>query len=296
MKNLRRTLSVIFCVILVATAFFGCTFNVDVAIENDGKNVAANPAPTAAPATAAPTQAPTQAPQASTPSTPAPGGSEATTAGETPAAPSGNATPTTTEEIVAEYVKVYNTTKAAGTFTGKNSMECPSIMVDGKDNSALKKIAEPLLATKDTGFQLPPHTDSDPGNECLLTAADVKEATYNDNKDGTATIKIVPVATTNSKRFQDAQGKMFNVMEDLGPTVAKIPGLSWSEGDETTNVKLITDGGYAEVTYNIDTKMMTKAEYVLITIADVQHANVNLLFLKDKSAQATFKYTESFPG
>lgn len=298
MKNLKRTISVILCVVLIAVTFCGCTVNLNIKIDRTGSS------PAAADSTPA-----TQAPATQAPATTAAPAGDATTAAPsgdaTTAAPSGDATtaapadapagdPKTTEEILKVYAEVYNTTKATGTFTGKNSMECPSIMVDGKDNAALKKIAGPIMASNDTGFQLPPHTDSNPGNECVLTPADIKEATYNDNGDGTATIKLTPVSTTGSKRFEDAQGKMFNVMEDIAPTVAKIPGLSWTEGDAYSNVKLITEGGYAEVTFNKDTKMMTKAEYVLITIADVQHANI--LFLKDKSAQATFKYTESFPG
>lgn len=293
MKKLRRTLSIIFCVILVAASFCGCTFNISVDLEDANQGNVAAPAPTAAPATDAPTtQAQPQATDAASPNT-SDSSSAASSASEGQAAPSGNATPTTTEEIVAEYVQVYNTTKAAGTFTGKTAMECRSIVLDGKENSQLQGLAGQFIKSNDTGISLPPKTDSDPGNQCLITAADVKEATYNDNGDGTATIKITPVATTNSKRFQDAQGKMFNVMEDVAPTLADIPILKWSEGDANSNVTLNTDGGYAEVTYNKDTKMMTKAEYVLITIADVQHANV--LLFKDKSAQATFVYTESFP-
>ena len=40
--------------------------------------------------------------------------------------------------------------------------------------------------------------------------------------------------------------------------------------------------------------MMTKADYVLVTYADVTHANV--LVLKDKSASVKFVYTMTYPG
>ena len=42
---------------------------------------------------------------------------------------------------------------------------------------------------------------------------------------------------------------------------------------------------------------MTKADYVLVTYADIVHCNVSLglIKFKDKSANAKFIYTMSFP-
>lgn len=198
------------------------------------------------------------------------------------------------EDIVAEYIKVYNTTKATGTFTGHDTMTCDSVVLDGSENSTVKKLADGFMSASGTDMQLPPYSDDNPAKECLITADDVESATYTDNGDGTATIKITPKSVTSAKHFEDPQGKMFNVMEDIAGALANISVISWSEGDANSNVTLITEGGYAEVTYDKSTKMMTKADYVLITIADVQHANV--LIFKDKSAKATFTYTMSYPG
>lgn len=297
MKNLKRTISVILCVVLIAVTFCGCTVNLNIKIDRTGSS------PAAADSTPA-----TQAPATQAPATTAAPAGDATTAAPsgdaTTAAPSGDATaatpsgdPKTTEEILKVYAEVYNTTKAAGTFTGKNSMECTSIVLDGKENGMLKNLAGTVLKSNDTGISLPPNKDGDSrGATCQVKVEDIKEggATYTDNGDGTATIKLVPIDTTNSKRFEDAQGRMFNVMEDVAASLANISLISWSEGDANSNTVLNTKDGYAEVTFNKDTKMMTKAEYVLITVADVQHANVAMF--KDKSAQATFKYVESFPG
>ena len=198
------------------------------------------------------------------------------------------------EDIVAEYVKVYNTTKKAGTFKGHDEMTLVEVLIDGKDNSMIKNAAKGMVKAEGTDMPLPPYSDDNPCNECLTTAADIATATYTDNGDGTATIKLVPIATTNSKKFSDAQGNMFNVMEDVKPTVESISILKWSEGTTDDNVVLKCDGGYAEVTYDKATKMMTKADYTLITIAEVQHANI--LIFKDKSATAKFDYKMLYPG
>ena len=305
MKRTIRTIAVLLCVVMVASSLYGCTINLTVDVQNDAVPAGNNsvvvqpttPTTTAAPATtAATTAAATDAsqPAASDASQPA-----ASDAGEPAApAPSGELSSSSSkEEIVAEYAKVYNATKATGTFLGKDKMECASVIIDGKENGALKTAAGTFLKSDKTDLQLPPSSESNPSMECLITAADVQEATYTDNGDGTATIKITPIETTNDKQFQGAQGKMFNVMEDVGAALASVPIISWSEGDANSNVTLITKEGYAEVTYDKNTKIMTKADYVLVTYADIVHCNVSLglINFKDKSANAKFVYTMSFP-
>lgn len=305
MKKALRLVSIVLCLVMVVSTFYGCTMTINVELSGDGGAVQAvapaTQAPTAAtqapatqaPATTAPTAAPTAdstaAPAASDTPSAAPAASEAPA--ETPAPAS--ATPTTKEEIVAEYIKVYNTTKATGTFLGKESMNCESVSVDGKENGTLTKLAGTFMSADGTGLQLPPYTDSNPAKECLITADDIDSAEYKDNGDGTATIKLVPKEVKESRRFADSQGKMFNVMEDVSSTLASVPVLTWSEGDANSNVVLTEKESTVTVTFNTETKMMTAAEYVLITYADVTHANV--LMFKDKSATAKFVYTESFP-
>ena len=309
MKRTIRTIAVLLCVVMVASSLYGCTINLTVDVQNDAVPAGNNsvvvqpttPTTTAAPATtAATTAAATDASQPAASDASQPAASDASQpaasdAGEPAApAPSGELSSSSSkEEIVAEYAKVYNATKATGTFLGKDSMTCESIVVDGKDNGTLKNLAGKFITANGTDLKLPPYSDENPANECLITAADVQEATYTDNGDGTATIKITPVETTNDKKYQGAQGKMFNVMEDVGSALASVPVVSWSEGDANSNVTLVTKEGYAEVTYNKDTKIMTKADYVLVTYAEIVHCNV--LMFKDKSATAKFVYTMSFP-
>lgn len=310
MKKSSKLIAAVLCLIMVIACFSGCTINMKVDVSKQGGAAQQNTpqasqqqSETQAPQ-ASQQQSESQAPQASqqqsesqapaNPQTPAAPETPATP--ETPAAPEtpASSNPSSKEEIVAEYIKVYNTTKATGSFVGNESMNCDSVEVDGKNQGALSSLANQFMKSEGTGLQLPPYSDSDPSKTCLITAADIQTAEYKDNGDGTATIKLVPNKVANSKRFQDAQGKMFNVMEDssIAGTLASIPVLTWSEGDANSNVKLREEDGYCEVTYNKDTKMMTKANYVLVTYADVTHANV--LFFKDKSATAKFVYTVAY--
>lgn len=306
MKKAIRVLAAVLCVVMIASAFYGCTIKVNVNLTDDGSSsggsvavdntVAPSAATTAAPApstTAAPAADTTAAPAADTTAAPT-ADTTAAPAADTTAAPAADAAPSTTEEIVAEYAKVYNTTKAAGTFKGHDTMVCEYVKVDGSEVSAIKSLADSLLTANGTDMPLPPYSDDNPSMECLITAADVQEATYKDNGDGTATIKIVPKEAVNSKKFQDSQGKMFNVMEDVASALASVKQITWSEGDANSNTTLTTKDGYAEVTYDKETKMMTKADYVLVTYADVVHANV--FFFKDKAASLKCVYTMSYPG
>lgn len=298
--NTKRIVSIALALVLVFS-LAACTRTININVKYEGT------APVAGTASSQPTQAPsTSAPQA-TESKPADDAQKPADDAQKPAddaqkpADDGAASAelsssSSKEDIVAEYIKVYNTTKATGTFTGHDAMTCDSVQLDGSENSAVKKIADGMMNSNGTDMQLPPYSSDNPATECLITADDVDSATYTDNGDGTATIKIVPKSVTNSKHFEDPQGKMFNVMEDVASTVDSISVLSWAKGDTASNVNLITEGGYAEVTYDKETKMMTKADYVLVTIADVQHASIKMLLLNDKSAKATFTYTMSFPG
>ena len=313
MKKVIRVLAMVLCVVMVASCFYGCTVKVNINL-NGGEGDAAVAAPTAVP-TAAPTQAPTAAPTAAltqapvtavptvpptdaptaaptqAPATDAPTQAPATDAPtQAPAA----AAPSTPAEILAEYAVVYKTTKATGTFKGHDTMSCEYVKIDGMDNSMVKGVADGFMKATGTNMDLPPYKGEDNPMESLLTAADVDSATYTDNGDGTATIKIVPKAAENAKFKADPQGKSFNVMEDIAGALAGISVITWSEGDANSNVKLTEKDGYIEVVYNKDTKMMTKADYVLVTYADVTHANV--LVLKDKSASVKFVYTMTYPG
>lgn len=294
--NTKRIISIALALVLVFS-LAACTRTINVNVKYEGS---AQPAaqPSAAPsASAQPSAAPSE--QASQPasqdaSKPADSGKDEPASSDAKE-PSGELSASSSkEDVVAEYVKVYNTTKASGSFIGNESMTCDSVTLDGSENGTLKNLAGKFMSAKGTGLQLPPYSDTDEGKECKTTAADIEKYEYKDNGDGTATIKLFPSSVTNSRRFSDAQGNMFNVMEDVASALASVSVLKWSEGDANSNVTLTSAGGYCEVTYDKATKVMTKAEYVLITIADVQHANV--LMFKDKAATAQFTYIMSYPG
>lgn len=296
MRKALRVISVILCLILVASCFYGCSVNINIDVKHE---TAAGPAvgvdATVAPTTATPTPATTVVPgtttsQNETTAASQSGATEATKAEDPKPA---NAAPSTKEEIVAEYNKVYDKTKATGTFLGEDKMTCESVVVEGKEQGIIKNAAGTFMATKGKDMQLPPYTDNDKAMKSLITADDIETAEYKDNGDGTATIKIVPKEVKNSRRLADSQGKVFNVMEDVAGALASVPVVSWAQGDANSNVVLTEKEGYAEIIYDKSTGMMTKATYVLVTYAEVNH--VNVMFIKDKSGMAKFVYTTTFP-
>lgn len=296
--NTKRVISIALALVLVFS-LAACTRTINVNVNYSGaqpvaqNNVASQPAASDTNASSADTSNASQ-PASTDASKPADNSAGADTSASDNASSGELSSTSPKEDIVAEYIKVYNTTKATGTFTGKDSMTCDSVTIDGSENGTVKNLADKFMTANGTNLQLPPYSDTDEGKECKTTAADIDKAEYTDNGDGTATIKLFPASVTNSRKFSDAQGNMFNVMEDVASALANISVLKWSEGDANSNVVLTSGGGYCEVTYDKASKMMTKAEYVLITTADVKHANI--LFLKDKSAVAQFTYVMSFPG
>lgn len=300
MKTLKRTFSIVLALMMViglaACSEINVTVNCDEALLQAFSGNGSS-APTQAPATQTPTEAPaTQAPAEDT--TAAPSGSDDTTAApaeDTTAAPSGELSASSSlEDVVAKYAEVYEKTKATGTFTGKSKTVCTAIAIDGKQNSLVKSIADAAIGSEGDGTTpLSPSRDDNPGLECAVKPSDIQDYKYTDNGDGTATIRLEVKPTENSRRFQDPAGDMLDVMEDLKGTLSSVSALSWAEGDADSNV-ILTSSGYCEVTYDKSTDMMTKAEYVLYTEADVQHANVAIF--RDKNATASFEYTIVYPG
>lgn len=204
--------------------------------------------------------------------------------------------PETKAEIVAAYAAAYNKTKAAGTLLGKSEMKIEDIKIDGKENAALSKMLGGMSGSADDkDMPLPPDSETNKYMTCLITADDIEKATYKDNGNGTATITLVPKRVVNPKLGKDSQGKMLNVVDDFVKLMEGFEdsGLSWAQGDANSNVEADTYGGYATVTYNLKTNMITSATYVLITHLSISHANV--LMFKDKSVSATTIYTMTFP-
>lgn len=301
--------SEVLCLEGVDPAIFGQSGSAAVQAPADSNTGSAAPAPAAPVATTAaatPSADPgaaaatTVAPTVQAPATTA-ASSGSTPASDTPATTAASAAPassdpSTTAEILAVYNDVYNKTKATGTFLGRSEMKISDITIDGSANALVAKAAEAAVNGTDENLVLPP-SDDNPANymTSLLTEADIASITYKDNGDGTATIHIVPFDVTNPKRGKDAQGHMFNVVDDFGPMLEEkgsVLSLGWAEGDAASNCTAVSSG-WADVTFDKNTHIMTKAQYDLKTQMSVTHLNV--LFLKDKSVAFTTDYLMTFP-
>lgn len=284
-----------------------CLEGVDPAIFGQSGGSSAQPAPAAntpapaattaaaAPVTEANTPA-TTAPAAQTPATTAASGTPSETPATTQAPAPASSDPSTPAEILAVYNDVYNKTKATGTFLGRSEMKISDITLDGSANALVAKAAEAAVNGTDENLVLPP-SDDNPANymASMLTEADIASITYKDNGDGTATIHIVPHDVTNPKKGKDAQGRMFNVVDDFGPMLEEkgsVLSLGWAQGDAASNCTAVSSG-WADVTFDKNTHIMTKAQYDLKTQMSVTHLNV--LFLKDKSVAFTTDYLMTFP-
>lgn len=301
MKNVKKIVCILLAALFVV-GLAGCTKEMTVTVEVDNAVIQAlsGSQQQAAPATTQPaaTQPAETQPAETQPAEtqPADKPEETKPADETkPAETAGELTASSSlEDVVAKYATVYEKTKATGTFTGKSKTTCTAIAIDGKQNGAVKAIADAAIGSEGDGSTpLSPSRDDNPGMECAVKPSDIESYKFTDNGDGTATIRLEVKPTKNSRRFQDPAGDMLDVMEDLKGALSSVSALTWSEGDADSNV-VLTSKGYCEVTYDKSTDMMTKAEYVLYTDADVQHANV--LFFKNKNATASFEYTVIYPA
>ena len=200
----------------------------------------------------------------------------------------------TKAQIVEKYAKVYNTTKKNGKFIGYDAANVRTFKINDKENNVVRNVIDKVLVTGAENMQLPPYSDKNPAKKCLVTAAEIKTATYTDNADGTATIKLVPKTVKNPKRFKDAQGKMFNVGEISNENLDNIPLINWTQGDAKSNISVVCGGGYAEITYNKQTNRMTKADYTLVSTISLKHANI--LVFEDATAVMTYDYKMLFPS
>ncbi len=246
-------------------------------VTNSGAATATTAAQT--PATTAASAAPAEAPATTQAAAPAPASSD----------------PSTPAEILAVYNDVYNKTKATGTFLGRSEMKISDITIDGNSNGLVAKAAEAAVNGTDENLVLPPSDDAGNYMTSILTEADIASITYKDNGDGTATIHIVPHDVTNPKKGKDSQGRMFNVVDDFGPMLEEkgsVLSLGWAQGDAASNCTAVSSG-WADVTFDKNTHIMTKAQYDLKTQMSVTHLNV--LFLKDKSVAFTTDYLMTFP-
>ncbi|MCR4926086.1 MAG: hypothetical protein K5917_07335 [Clostridiales bacterium] len=222
--------------------------------------------------------------------------------GDATTAAAATSTPSTNAEILAAFKEVYKNSYAKVGPNVAEELIIPTIKIGGKENSMVtgivNKVKNSLVKPGDKG-NMPPATWTEQGftnnGDSPLLESDIKSATYKDNGDGTATIKIVPKAGTNSSRGKDPQGRAFNVLGSAISTVVKSfesSGLKWTEGDSNSNVTLNYDGGYLEITYDTATKMMKKGYWEMIVNVNV--TNASLIGIKVKSLGATITYKNTW--
>lgn len=226
----------------------------------------------------------------------------------------------TEEDLINYYIEAFNYTKSLtaeyknedgsiATFyklLGEDNLQVGDLLIDGKENGTISNLVPGIVGGLfSNGLNgLPPCTNRDPNldldinNESLqtsrLTADDILACYATDNGDGTITLTMQPKMYELSTPGLDCQGHMFTTLGDITSTVASISVLSWAEGDTSSNVKCNYIGGSAVVTIDTATKEITKAEYHEVVKIAVTHANVTII--KDKSASLTVRYDMTYPA
>lgn len=119
-----------------------------------------------------------------------------------------------------------------------------------------------------------------------------------DNGDGTITMTIQPKDASMSARGADAQGAFFEVLKDLGGTVASIfndyDALSWASGSTEENCFVEYRGGTGKITIDTSTKTVVSADYEMKVYVAVNHANVTVI--KDKSGAIYITHYIHYPA
>ena len=218
----------------------------------------------------------------------------------------------TVEDVVKYYVAAYDKTKAKtatystpdGTatwydFLGEENLNVGDIKVEGKSNSIINNLVPGIVGGmfKPAPQPLPPADTRDPAADTFktssLTVDDVLAANVKDNGDGTITIQIQPKAVNMSAKGADAQGRFFNTLGDIGPTVESIGVLTWASGTTEENCLVQYENGVGTITIDTASGEIVKADYHMLANVKVQHANVAVI--KDKSAELTITYDLKFP-
>lgn len=232
----------------------------------------------------------------------------------------------TTEDVVNYFVEAYDYTKSLTAdyiesdgskatyykLLCEESLVVSDVLIDGSENSTINSLVDSIVPNMFSAgtWGLSPCCDKNPNDDnnsreqyknqdldfrkSLLTADDVLACNVTDNNDGTITIQIQPKAGEMSYKGEDPQGRFFMVLGDIGATVAGISVLSFSQGEAKDNVKVHYKGGQGKFIIDTKTKEITTADYEMIALVDVTHANVTII--KDKSASVKITYTTHFPA
>lgn len=236
----------------------------------------------------------------------------------------------TEEDVVNYYVECYNNTKAQTAeyvdadgntqtyyaMVSEERLEIDGIYIDGQKNEMLNNVVPGIVAGAFAKgiYGLPPSNNRDPllDNDNMEAgnpgAYDYRTSYFkpeyclacnvSENADGTITIVIQPKDASMSARGADSQGSFFEVLKDLGGTVADIfndyDALSWASGTTEENCVVNYRGGTGTVTIDPSTNTIVSADYQMKVFVEVNHANVTVI--KDKSGAIHISHYIHYPA
>ena len=231
----------------------------------------------------------------------------------------------TNDDVANYYAEAYNNTKSltaqyienGGETTyykllGEEDMQVGAVIIDGSENAIVNKLVPTIVDSlfKPNTYGLVPCYNRNPEKDnnsedkykkadhdfrtTTFSGEDILAANVTDNGDGTITLEIQPKAAEMSTRGDDSQGRFFEVLGDIGETVASIKQVSFAEGTAEDNINVIYKGGTGIIKIDTKTKEILEADYTMLTEVVVNHASIAVI--KDKSASLTITYTNHFPA
>lgn len=217
-----------------------------------------------------------------------------------------------TKSLTAEYIDADGNTQTFYKLLGDEALNVGDVMIDGSANAVINKLVPGIvggLFSPNTYGLVPcynrnPDLDNNLEDDTrkadhdfrttTLTADDILMANVVDNGDGTITLTIQPKAAEMSTRGDDSQGRFFEVLGDIGATVASISVISFAQGTPEENINVTYKGGTGTIKIDTASKEIVEADYNMVTNVAVNHATVTVI--KDKSASLAITYTNHYPA
>lgn len=217
-----------------------------------------------------------------------------------------------TKSLTADYVDDQGNTVQFYKLLGDEKLSVGEVMIDGSANAVINKlvpgIVDGLFAANiyglvpcynrnpdlDNNFEDDTRKNDHDFRTSGLTPEDILDANVTDNGDGTITLVLQPKAAEMSMRGDDSQGRAFEVLGDIGSTVASISVISFAQGTPEENIKVTYKGGTITVKVDTATKEIVEADYDMEVMVAVNHATVTVI--KDKSASLGISYTNHYPA
>lgn len=221
-----------------------------------------------------------------------------------------------TKAQTAEYIDADGNTQTYYALVGEETLEVDDILIDGVRNTMLNNVVPGIVkgAFAKGVYGLPPSNNRDPLLDNLnMEAGNPGEYDYRtsyfkpeyclacnvtEKSDTTITMVIQPKDASMSARGADCQGSFFEVLKDLGSTVAGIfndyDALSWASGTTEENCVVSYKGGTGTVTIDTTTNTIIEADYHMCVYVAVNHANVTVI--KDKSGELYISHYIHYPA